>query len=65
MNESKDGYVLNEFNCPYYEVAKDNKEICAMELEMMGKLLGSSIKRSEWMLTGSAGCQFKTSKKTK
>ena len=62
LNENKEEYTLNEYHCPYYEVAKENSEICAVELEMMGKLLGKNVERSEWLLTGSSGCQFKLRK---
>ena len=65
LKENGKEYVWNEYHCPYYEVAKDNAEICAVELEMMEKLLGTSVERSEWLLTGSSGCQFKLRKDTK
>lgn len=65
LSENQEGYVWNEFNCPYYEVAKEYSDICAIELEMMGKLLGSPVERSEWLLSGAAGCQFKMRKNIK
>ena len=49
----------NEYNCPFYSVAKDDPDVCKMELEMLKRVLGSTVERNEWMLNGSIGCKFK------
>jgi predicted ArsR family transcriptional regulator len=57
------GYVLQEYGCPYQNVAVENRAVCEMERQVMARLLESGVKLTQCVLDGHHGCQFAISKK--
>jgi predicted ArsR family transcriptional regulator len=53
-------FVLKAHTCPYFEVARNHREICEMEQEMLTDLLGPgvSIELSERIVDGACACEF-------
>ena len=52
------GYILEEYGCPYHNVAMENREVCEMERQVLGRLLDSGVKLTQCALDGHRGCQF-------
>jgi len=57
--ESAGGYLLHTCNCPYEALAKQNPELCAMDLTLAGNLLGGTVERVSRMLDGAASCSYR------
>lgn len=53
-----DGLILRAFNCPYYELAVDHREICSMEEDMIARILEADVALTQCMHDGHQGCQF-------
>lgn len=53
-------FVLRTPTCPYFDVAKNHREICDMEQEMMSELLGPGVevKLTGCMIDGQHACEF-------
>lgn len=56
--ETDEGYVLTNVNCPYRRVSREHGEVCLMDLELLERLLGVKPKRLESMRSGKAACAF-------
>lgn len=58
--DGRSGYVLKAHTCPYFDVARNHREICDMEQEMLADLLGPgvSIELSERIVDGACACEF-------
>lgn len=52
------GYILEEYGCPYHNVAMENREVCEMERQVLGRLLESGVKLTQCVLDGHHNCQF-------
>jgi predicted ArsR family transcriptional regulator len=54
------GYILKAHACPYFEVARNHREICDMEQEMIADLLGPgvSVSLSDRIVDGACACDF-------
>jgi DeoR family suf operon transcriptional repressor len=50
--------VLTTYNCPYPELAEQDRGICAAERIMLEELVGSSVHLSECRLDGASCCRF-------
>jgi predicted ArsR family transcriptional regulator len=50
--------VLHAATCPYFAVVKEHREICEMEEQMLGRLLGADVHLGSCMLDGHNACQF-------
>jgi predicted ArsR family transcriptional regulator len=53
-----EGYVLQEYGCPYQNVAVENRAVCEMERQVMARLLESGVRLTQCVLDGHHGCQF-------
>jgi DeoR family transcriptional regulator, suf operon transcriptional repressor len=62
--EQEDGYVLKTHTCPYFDIARSHREVCEMEQEMMGELLGPGvdIKLGNCIIDGKHACEFHVSR---
>ena len=61
--EEKDSFfVLTEYGCPYYGLAREHREICGVEIEAMEQVLGSEVTLCQSQLDGHHGCQFQVKK---
>ena len=50
--------VIKVSGCPYPTLAKDNRDICDMEKELLAKIIGQPIDRSQCQQEGDACCSF-------
>jgi DeoR family suf operon transcriptional repressor len=61
--EEEDGaFVLTEYSCPYYGLAREHREVCDMEIEAIEQALGSEVTLCQSQLDGHHGCQFQVKK---
>lgn len=51
-------YVLYIVNCPYERVAYHAHEICAMDMAMLTRLLGTAPQRTSWTARGDLQCIY-------
>ncbi|MBI2940596.1 MAG: MarR family transcriptional regulator [Chloroflexi bacterium] len=58
LEETPDGFILREHNCPIYEVAQRFPQACSCEHDLFRRLLKSEIKRETSLLEGAPSCQF-------
>jgi len=58
VTRAGDGFVLHAATCPYFAVVKEHREICEMEEQMLGRLLGADVHLGSCMLDGHNACQF-------
>ena len=62
VDEAADAFVLTEYSCPYYGVAREHREVCGMEIEAMELALGTPVILHQSQLDGHTGCQFQVKK---
>ena len=62
VEEEDCAFVLTEYGCPYYGLAQEHREICGVEIEAMGKVLGSEVVLNQSQLDGHHGCRFQVKK---
>jgi len=62
LDEQSDAFVLTEYGCPYYGLAREHREVCDVEIEAMELALGSSVTLCHSQLDGHHGCQFQVKK---
>lgn len=53
-----DGYLLHTCNCPYEALAKDNPELCGMDLTLVSNLLGLVPRRISRVVEGATSCAY-------
>jgi predicted ArsR family transcriptional regulator len=58
VERTEDGFVLQEYGCPFQNLAGDNRAVCEMEQHLMGRLLESSVELTHCVLDGHRGCRF-------
>jgi len=56
---SAGGYLLHTCNCPYEGLAKENPELCSMDLTLTGNLLGGTVERVSRVLDGASCCSYR------
>ncbi len=57
VDEAADAFVLTEYNCPYYGLAREHREVCGMEIEAMDVALGAPITLFQSTVDGTTGCE--------
>lgn len=62
VDEEEDIFMLTEYGCPYYGVARQHREVCEMEIEAMEQALGTEVTLCQSQLDGHHGCQFQVKK---
>jgi predicted ArsR family transcriptional regulator len=62
LTEERDAFVLTEYGCPYYGLAREHREVCGMEIEAIEQALGSQVTLRQSQLDGHHGCQFQVKK---
>ncbi len=57
---SRDGTlpILRENNCPYQELAEEDREICGLEREVFQQALGTDVQLAHCCLDGHHCCEF-------
>jgi predicted ArsR family transcriptional regulator len=56
--ETDEGYVLTNVNCPYRRVTREHGEICLMDTELLSRLLGVEPKRLSSRRDEDVPCSF-------
>jgi predicted ArsR family transcriptional regulator len=56
--ETDEGYVLTNVNCPYRRVSRQHGEVCLLDTELIRRLLGVEPERLSSMRAGEATCAF-------
>lgn len=54
--------LFHEYNCPYYQLAREYRAICDMEQGMIAQVLKQPVSLIACTLDGHHGCQFKIEK---
>ncbi|MBI3866564.1 MAG: transcriptional regulator [Planctomycetia bacterium] len=50
--------ILRENNCPYQELAEEDRDICGLEREVFEQALGTSVRLTHCCLDGHHCCEF-------
>jgi predicted ArsR family transcriptional regulator len=58
IQQTNEGYIVQEYGCLYQNVAMENRSVCEMERQVMTHLLESGVKLTQCVLDGHSGCQF-------
>lgn len=53
-----DGHVLSISNCPYEQVSCSNPELCKMDENLVGQLVGVRPQRLSWQLQDDEACSY-------
>lgn len=61
--KSNDDWLLNVCNCPYRQVAQEHREVCDMDIAMIGALLDAPLKMTCCIARQDRQCQFVVPKK--
>lgn len=66
FEETHDGFILlQEYNCPYHELASVHRDVCEMERNAFSKALQADVKLSHCIQDGHHSCQFVVSNPAK
>lgn len=61
LNDCDELPVLREHNCPYLELAEEDRGVCEMERQVFEQALGTGVKLSQCCLDGHRYCEFEVS----
>ncbi len=50
--------VLRQYSCPYFDLAEVDESVCALERQMLEKVVGHGLRLSTCRLDGDRACQF-------
>lgn len=56
--EHDDVLELHGYSCPYFNVAQETGDVCAVEQQMLEQVLGRKVRLTQRMVDGHVGCQF-------
>ena len=51
--------LIDARNCVYHHLAREHKEVCELDLALLGSLLESDIEHIECMVRGGEACRFR------
>jgi predicted ArsR family transcriptional regulator len=54
--------ILRENNCPYQELAEEDRGICELEQDVLGRVLGADVRLTQCCLDGHHCCEFQVTK---
>jgi DeoR family transcriptional regulator, suf operon transcriptional repressor len=54
-----DGIAIRAHNCVFHDLANEHQEVCALDISLVSKLLGSKINLTGCMAKGDVCCTFK------
>lgn len=55
---SEDGFILHTTNCPYHQVAKENRMLCEMDMRLVSSLLGIVPRLASRISDGNSSCSY-------
>ena len=58
VQQSEELPVLSALACPYPDLARDDRSVCAMEQMLFSEILGQRLRLSSCRLDGAASCTF-------
>lgn len=53
------GLEIRAHNCVFHELAEDHKEVCALDLALISRLVGGPIEHAECVVRGGSCCRFR------
>jgi DeoR family transcriptional regulator, suf operon transcriptional repressor len=56
--------LIDARNCIYHDLAREHREVCQLDLALMGTLLDADIQHVECMVRGGNACRFRVRKAT-
>ncbi len=56
--DSEDGFILHTTNCPYHQVAKENRMLCEMDMRLVSSLLGIVPRLASRISDGDSSCSY-------
>lgn len=56
---AENGKAIAALNCVYHHLARDVREVCRFDIELLRRLLGREIEHARCMATGDHECLFK------
>ncbi len=59
VEQTDDGLVLSEHNCPIYDVAQRYPGACQCEQELFERVLNATVKREKTLVDGSSSCRYR------
>ena len=62
--EDEKTIVLKTYNCPFHDLAQEHEEVCAMDLDMMQKVVGAEVNLAGSMMEGHGCCSFVVSRES-
>lgn len=62
--ETKQGYRLVEYSCPYFSIGHKHTEICTFDRELILNVLRTPVEQHSCMLEGADCCEFTVKAKT-
>jgi len=59
-----DDYLIHKHTCPYWNVARKNSAVCALDVEFVRQLAGADARLSTSLLRGDSCCTFRIRPRT-
>jgi predicted ArsR family transcriptional regulator len=56
--EAEDGYFVHRYSCPYYRVAKQHPEVCALHRRTLSEALAAEVEPVSLLVQGEGRCSF-------
>ena len=56
-SETDEGYFIDEYNCPYWDLVGDFPVVCAMEEDILRSALKTEVEHTECMARGDPRCR--------
>lgn len=57
--EDSDGWLIEQYTCPFPRVANQNSCVCALDVEFVRQLVGADARLSTSLLRGDHACTFR------
>lgn len=54
----EDGFLLHHYNCLFYSVAQQNREVCSVDQLFLKEMLGVEVEQRGSLLDGAGRCSF-------
>lgn len=54
-----DEFLINEYACPYYNVARRHSAVCALDVDFVGRLADAETRLTRSLLRGEPACTYR------
>lgn len=58
VHDGKD-WLINQYTCPFPNVARQNSSVCALDVEFVRRLVGADARLTKSLLRGDASCTYR------